>query len=129
MAKRIYLIDDERAFTDLLKSLLEFEGFEVESSNNPTLALEFLKQNSFDVIILDMMMPEMDGINLIKQLKSNPNYSKTILYVLSAKRLSNEERQFLLTENIHFIPKPFEPNRLVDLLKRHSENPSSPAAP
>ncbi|MFH1724251.1 MAG: response regulator [Elusimicrobiota bacterium] len=116
-AKKICLIDDEKDFTELTGTLLGFHGFQVEAINNPVVGLERLKQASFDVVVVDIMMPQMNGLDLMEKLRAEEAYAKTPIFALSAKKLSDEERKFLLTNDIHFVQKPFTPRRLVDLIR------------
>ena len=113
--KRICLIDDEPDFTDITGTLLEFQGYEVKTYNDPREGLDAVNAGSFDAVVIDIMMPHMDGLTLMRSLRSGA-YGKSPLFALSAKRLSDEERKFLLTNEIHFVPKPFEPRRLVELI-------------
>ena len=118
MQKKIFLLDDERDLTELAKSLLQFEGFEVKTSNNPFDALKVLESDPFDLVVADLMMPGMDGFTFIKTLKTYPVVTKVNIFVLSAKKLSDQERRFILYEGIRFISKPFDPNRLIQLINQ-----------
>lgn len=118
MAKRICLIDDEKDFTELLGSLLEFNGFEVEKINDSAEALPRLEQGGFDAVVADMMMPGMDGLTLIKKLRGGRTHALTPIFVLTCKQLTDEERTELLTQRAHFVAKPFEPRRLVELIRQ-----------
>lgn len=118
MAKRICLVDDEKDFTELLGSLLEFNGFEVEKFNDPASALLRLELGGFDAVVADMMMPGMDGLTLIKKLRANTTHALTPIFILTCKQLTDQERTELLTHRAHFVAKPFEPRRLVELIRQ-----------
>ncbi len=64
MTKRILLIDDEPDITFTVKDILEDNGFKVDSFNDPILALNYYKINFYDLVILDIKMPKMDGFEL-----------------------------------------------------------------
>ena len=64
MTKKILVIDDEPDLTYTIKNILEDNGFEVDSFNDPILALDNYKANFYDLIILDIKMPKMDGFEL-----------------------------------------------------------------
>ncbi|MDE2290765.1 MAG: response regulator transcription factor [Elusimicrobia bacterium] len=115
--KRVCLIDDERDFTDLTGTLLSFHGYDVKSYNDPNEGLEAVKKGSYDVVVVDIMMPLLDGLTLMRELREGKHHNSA-LFALSAKKLSDEERKFLLANDIHFVPKPFEPRRLVELIKK-----------
>ncbi len=67
--KKILLVDDEPDMTAMLKMVLERAEFTVDTFNDPLLALKSLKPNLYDIVILDVIMPEMDGIELYHQLR------------------------------------------------------------
>lgn len=113
--KRICLIDDEHDFTELTSTLLGFHGYQVTTYNDPVSGLDEASKAAFDALVVDIMMPELDGLSVMKALRAGA-YKETPLFALSAKRLSDEERKFLLENKIHYVQKPFEPRRLVDLI-------------
>ena len=115
--KKIALIDDEKDFTELTGSLLGFHGFQVVTFNNPVEGLERLKKESFDAVVADIMMPQMNGLELLEKLRKTKAYAKTPLFALSAKKLTDKDRKFLLVNDIHFVQKPFEPRRLVEMIR------------
>lgn len=115
-AKRICLIDDEKDFTELAGTLLGFQGYAVTTYNDSKEGLAAVQSSDFDAVVVDIMMPNMDGITVMRTLRQ-AGHEKAPLFALSAKRLSDEERKFLLTNDIHFVQKPFEPRRLVELIR------------
>ena len=118
MAKKILLVDDEVDFTELAGTLLGFHGFEVETLNDPKLVLEKIDRTQFDFIVTDLMMPDMNGFELIQRLRIHPQYEKTPLIVLSAKTLTDEERKFLLQNDVSYFMKPFDPHGLVENIRK-----------
>lgn len=110
-------IDDEKDFTILVSTLLGFHDFEVDAQNESRLVPELLSKNRYDVIVTDLMMPEMDGFQIITKIRENPNHQNTPVLVLSARTLSDDERKFLFKNNVHFLMKPFEPQGLVDQIR------------
>ena len=69
--KNILIIDDDNKLTDLLKDYLEKYNYTTKSFDNPVNALKHLKNNLYDLIILDFMLPEMDGFETLKELRKN----------------------------------------------------------
>ncbi|MDO8494184.1 MAG: response regulator transcription factor [Deltaproteobacteria bacterium] len=114
MPKRVLFIDDEKDFTELTKTILGFHDFAVDTTNDPETIGELLSQNQYDIIITDLMMPGVNGFEVIRRLRAMENYQATPAIVLSAKTLSDEERKMLLQNKAHFMAKPFEPNDLVE---------------
>ena len=75
MSIKILLVDDEKDFTEVLSERMETRGFSVEIADSGIVAIEKAKVQSYDVIILDLAMPEMDGIDVLKiLLKENPDF-------------------------------------------------------
>lgn len=90
MKKKILLVDDEKNFCILLKLNLEKRGpFEVLTTSNPHEVLELAKRNSPDLILLDILMPEMDGMTLAAALKGDKDTKDIVVAFLTA--LVNEE--------------------------------------
>jgi two-component system, OmpR family, response regulator ChvI len=67
--KRLLLVDDEQDITSILSSILQESGFEVASFNNPLLALQHFKPRYYDLVILDIKMPDMNGFELYRQIR------------------------------------------------------------
>ena len=81
MTTKIMVIDDDTAVTDLLSVLLKSHGFDVQVTNNSSDGLGFIKDEQFDLVILDLMMPEMDGWEICKEVRK---FSQVPIIVLSA---------------------------------------------
>lgn len=81
MTTKILVIDDDSAVTDLLSVLLRSNGFEVFATNNSTEGLNYARQDQPDLIILDLMMPEMDGWEVCRAVRA---FSQVPIIVLSA---------------------------------------------
>ncbi|HAV76861.1 MAG TPA: hypothetical protein DCX53_05845 [Anaerolineae bacterium] len=81
MTTKIIVIDDDTAVTDLLSVLLRSHGFDVRVTNNSVEGLGYIRDEDFDLVILDLMMPEMDGWEICKEVRS---FSKVPIIVLSA---------------------------------------------
>ena len=81
MATKIFVIDDDNAVTDLLSVLLTSQGFEVWATNSSTEGLTHIRENIPDLVILDLMMPEMDGWEICRAVRA---FSDVPIIVLSA---------------------------------------------
>jgi DNA-binding response OmpR family regulator len=81
MTTKIIVIDDDSAVTDLLSVLLRSHGFDVQVTNNSVEGMGLIRDEKFDLVILDLMMPEMDGWEICKEVRS---FSKVPIIVLSA---------------------------------------------
>ena len=81
MSVKLLVIDDDSAVTDLLSLLLKSHGFEVGATNNSTEGLSMIRDDSPDVVILDLMMPDMDGWQICKAVRE---FSQVPIIILSA---------------------------------------------
>jgi DNA-binding NarL/FixJ family response regulator len=111
--KRLLLIDDDPNLILLVKDYLEFRGYEVVTAENGREALEVLEQDIPDMIICDVMMPEMDGYSLVKHVREDPRTSWVPVLFLSAKGQSQDRVKGLNTGADVYMVKPFEPEELV----------------
>ncbi|MBX7042839.1 MAG: response regulator transcription factor [Ignavibacteria bacterium] len=125
MKKKILVVDDEKDIVDILKYNLERENeFEVLTANNGKEALDLAATNP-DVILLDIMMPELNGFEVCKQLKGNPATSKIPVIFLTAKENEIDEILGLEIGADDYITKPISPRKVLARLKsviRRSQN-------
>jgi DNA-binding response OmpR family regulator len=114
--KSILLIDDDELLCDLFASLLELEGYHVVKAGNGKAGLAALAQNSFDLIILDLLMPLMDGIVFIRNVPSHVNKIPPIL-VISASADGAILDQLKTPQVIGVLRKPINPSELLAHVK------------
>ncbi len=111
--KKLLLIDDDPNLILLVKDYLEFRGYNVVTAENGREALEVLDQNLPDMIICDVMMPEMDGYSLVKHIRQEPHTNTIPVLFLSAKGQSQDRVKGLNEGADVYMVKPFEPEELV----------------
>ncbi|WP_080804927.1 response regulator transcription factor [Halomicronema hongdechloris] len=111
--RKLLLIDDDPNLILLVKDYLEFRGFTVTTADNGRAALDSLEQEAPDMIICDVMMPEMDGYAFVEQVRQNPAMEWIPILFLSAKGQSNDRIKGLNTGADVYMVKPFEPEELV----------------
>ena len=111
--KRLLLIDDDPNLILLVKDYLEFRGYEVITAENGREALEVLERDIPDMIICDVMMPEMDGYSLVKHVREDARTSWIPVLFLSAKGQSQDRVKGLNTGADVYMVKTFEPEELV----------------
>ena len=107
---KILVIEDEKLLADSIKTLLEGKGFEVEVAYDGETGVEYAELGIYDLLILDVMMPKMDGWQVCREIRQN---SKVPIIMLTAK---SEERDELLGFDLgvdEYISKPFSPKILV----------------
>ncbi|HEY9643161.1 MAG TPA: response regulator, partial [Coleofasciculaceae cyanobacterium] len=95
--KRLLLIDDDPNLILLVKDYLEFRGYEVITAENGQEALEVLDKDTPDMIICDVMMPQMDGYSLVEHVRKNPRTNWIPVLFLSAKGQSQDRVKGLNT--------------------------------
>jgi DNA-binding NarL/FixJ family response regulator len=111
--KQLLLVDDDPNLILLVKDYLEFRGYEVLTAENGREALEILEHQVPDMMICDVMMPEMDGYTLVEQIRQDPKISWIPVLFLSAKGQSQDRVKGLSTGADVYMVKPFEPEELV----------------
>lgn len=113
--KTVLAVDDENDVLLIIKTSLEAEGFDVLSASNGPDALEIAKQSVPDLIVLDLMMPEMDGFEVIDKLKGN-DVTRDISVIVLTGVAEREKIQYALDKGVqYYIVKPFEH---VDLISK-----------
>ena len=121
--KRILVVDDEPDFAGIVQTNLEKEGFEVAVAYNGIEGLEMVKANPPDAIVLDIMMPEMDGYKVCKELKADEKYADIPVILLTAvashvttTRYSHADG--MSTEADDYIAKPASAEEITESIKR-----------
>jgi signal transduction histidine kinase/DNA-binding response OmpR family regulator len=117
-AKNVLVVDDEREVVELIEQVLGDEKIQVCSAADGRQALQTLEQDIPDLILLDLMMPEMDGFELIRHLQANPAWADIPVIVITAKTLSVEDRMMLEGRVVSIIAK--DGMNTVDVLKEIS---------
>lgn len=110
MADRILVVDDERPIADILKFNLEREGFEVDVAYDGEEAVLKAKQSSFNLVILDIMLPKLDGFSVCKEIRA---HSSVPILMLSAKEAEVDKVLGLELGADDYVTKPFSPRELV----------------
>lgn len=113
---RILIVEDEVAIADLEKDYLELSGFEVEVENDGTSGLARALAEDFDLFILDLMLPGIDGFEICKQIREKKN---TPILMVSAKKDDIDKIRGLGLGADDYVTKPFSPSELVARVKAH----------
>jgi two-component system response regulator VicR len=112
-------IEDEQEMIDLVKLILSRKHFEVIGANGGREGLDAVRKNSPDVILLDLMMPDMDGWEVYQQLKADENTRDIPVIVITAKAQNIDKVLALHIAKVDdYIPKPFTPKDLLDSIER-----------
>ena len=110
------IVEDEEAIADLEKDYLELSGFEVEIENNGRSGLEKAILGEYDLIILDLMLPDVDGFEICKEVREKKN---TPIIMVSAKKDDIDKIRGLGLGADDYMTKPFSPSELVARVKAH----------
>ena len=112
--QRILVVEDEKEIAEAIKIYLEEEGYEVIICLNSEKAISLFKQNEFQLVLLDIMMPKVDGITLARQIRKT---SSVPIIFISAKSESTDKITGLNAGADDYITKPFEPLELIARVK------------
>lgn len=113
---RLLIIEDEVAIADLEKDYLELSGFTVETETDGTVGLKRALSEDFDMFILDLMLPGMDGFEICREIREEKN---TPILMVSAKKDDIDKIRGLGLGADDYITKPFSPSELVARVKAH----------
>lgn len=115
---KILIIEDEEAIAELEKDYLELSGFEVEIANRGDIGLKKALEEDYDLVILDLMLPEVDGFEICRQVRDKKN---TPIIMVSAKKDDIDKIRGLGLGADDYMTKPFSPSELVARVKAHLE--------
>ncbi len=110
MSVRILVVDDDAALSEMIGIVLESEGFEAVFSAEGTTALEMFRQSQPDLVLLDLMLPGIDGIEVCKRIRAE---SDVPIVMLTAKSDTADVVLGLEAGADDYVPKPFKPRELV----------------
>ena len=113
---KILIVEDEEAIADLEKDYLELSGFEVEIEHRGDVGLKRALTEEFNLIILDLMLPEMDGFDICREIRAQKN---TPIIMVSAKKDDIDKIRGLGLGADDYMTKPFSPSELVARVKAH----------
>ena len=118
MGNRIFILDDEPDVVGLLRIILDKEGFEVESETDARRGLARLLEQSPDLLLLDLMMPGVDGFEVLKLLRQDFLSPRLPILILSARTGTEDKIQSLQLGADGYICKPFSPKELIAEVRR-----------
>ena len=114
MNNRILVVDDEKEIRDLIEIYLKNDGYEVIKASCGAEALEIVSKEDIDLLVLDIMMPGIDGMELCRLIRKNSNIP---ILMLSAKSENMDKIQGILTGADDYMVKPFDPLELTVRIK------------
>ncbi len=115
----ILLIDDEKSYAKVIKEALEFSGVEVLLAHNAMDALNLFQQVTPDLILLDVMMPEVDGLSLLRWIREHSENEKLPIHVVSAKSQPDDRKAAIEAGANGFLAKPFTVQEMRDVIGQY----------
>jgi CheY-like chemotaxis protein len=116
--KTILAIDDKPSIVMLIKTKLEANGYNVLSAYSGKKGIEIAREEQPTMILLDVMMPEMDGFDVFKNLKADEKTAKIPVVFLTASGKRSDEEKALEWGAKGFLTKPFSPNNLLEVVQK-----------
>jgi CheY-like chemotaxis protein len=122
MGKRILVVDDDENILNLEKTILEQKGFSVTTAGGGGEALKVLAEEGFDLILLDVMMPEVDGFTVCRKIKDDPRLKDIPVIFLTAKGGGEALAEGFESGAVMYINKPFTANKLLTIVNTMLES-------
>ncbi len=119
---KILIIEDEELVRKVLEFRLKKEGYEVFQAKDGGEALDLIEQHHFDLMLVDIMLPYVGGLEITQKVKSNPQSKDTSVIVVSANGLENVILEAFALGADDFITKPFNLPELIIRVKKHLKN-------
>ena len=124
----ILVVDDESPIRDLVRDILELDGHDVVEAADGPAALEVVAEKSPDLLVLDIMMPGMSGLDVLRSLRREHSGSELPIILLTAASDDDTTWAGWTAGASVFLPKPFDPSHLMDWVERLLSDTDSPEA-
>ena len=115
---RVFVVDDDPVVCRLARHILELAGHEVVTLSDGQAALQALEQSVPDVLITDLMMPKLDGFELLQRIRADGRWSALPVVVLTARMGADDRRRVAATGTTRFLTKPFSSAQLIEQIKQ-----------
>ena len=117
--KNVLIVEDSKAIRSMIRvSLEEAGGFYATEAGNGFEALKTLPTRSFDLIITDINMPDINGLELIGYVKSNPSYQKIPLIIVSTEKTEEDKKRGMALGAAGYVVKPFRKDELMAMVEK-----------
>ena len=124
--RRILLVDDEPINLEVARFLLESSGLTVETAENGVEAIDRAKKAAYEVILMDVQMPKLDGLDATRQIRGLPGYRDTPILAMTANAFAEDRKRCLDAGMDDFLIKPFDPEMLFSTLLIYLERRPTP---
>lgn len=125
MAGQVLLVDDEPGLREAVQAYLEDSGFAVDVAGNAQEGWQLLQQKLPDLVISDVMMPQVDGYQFLKQMREDPRFKSLPVVFLTARGMTSDRIQGYQAGCDAYLPKPFDPDELVAIVENLLERRTS----
>ena len=115
--KRILVVEDEPAIGDVCRRVLSGEGFEVDIAVNGKVAQDMIREKRYDIFLIDIRMPEMDGKELYRWLQERHTQLASRVIFTTGSVLGKDTEAFIEQTGRPFLPKPFTPDEIKAILR------------
>jgi len=127
MAKKILIMDDDPTIADLLTEALADEGYETHMTTQSLRFYDAVKEHQPDLILLDLMMPYLDGRDELKLMSMGVDRQIPVIVVTADLTAANGEQEFRQAGVVHIVYKPFDLDKLVEMVKATIGEPEGAA--
>ncbi len=117
MSKRILSAEDSPATQKFISFTLKYKGYSVVTVNDGLEALEKLTEEPFDLIILDIMMPRMNGLEVLREIKTNTPFKDIPIVMLTSEKGEADRKKAMDFGATNFLTKPFQPPELIEAVE------------
>ena len=113
---KILIVDDETTYSYALCEILRADGFETEWASGAKQALESLRDSIPELLLVDILLPDMNGLALIRLIREQPDLAQIPIIVISGRTMQDDRAQTMLAGADAFLPKPFSRNQLREAI-------------
>ena len=129
MIRKLLIAEDDPASRELLRAILETEGYEVVEAEDGEAALTKIEEETPDLVLMDIQMPKLDGLGVIRQLRQNPRFASLPVVAVTSYAMRGDREKALDTGFDAYLTKPIDAVGIRETVKRLlclTENPTSP---
>ncbi|KFF26555.1 response regulator [Chryseobacterium vrystaatense] len=120
MNKKILIVDDDPRNIFALKLTLKSRGYQIESCTMAQEAIQILKEKTIDIVLMDMMMPEMDGYEAIRMIRNTPSMSEIPVIAVTAQAMPEDRQKCLDVGAQDYVSKPVDVDQLIIAIEKLS---------
>jgi len=115
--KKILLVEDEERIRKVISIIIRGDDIEIDEAEDGAKALEMIGNNNYDLVILDLMIPEIDGFGVLEEIRRTDRTRDLPVIIVSARTRDKDILEGLKGGANYYIPKPFEPQELISSLE------------